>query len=81
VELALSIFLKSRSSPWIFFLCCVIAVINIDNEHNAPRFRFLFFFLGIVEMCWLSVKGVMDSMDANGLFYGIQDRNNTSIVG
>jgi hypothetical protein len=53
------------------FLCCVIAVIDIDNEHNAPYFRFLSFFLGIVEMCWLAVKGVMDIMDANGLFHCI----------
>jgi hypothetical protein len=26
------------------------------------------------------VKGVMDILDANGLFYGIHDRNNTTKI-
>jgi hypothetical protein len=40
----------------VILLCCVIVSINIDND-NAPRFRYLIFFLGLIEMSCTTVKG------------------------
>lgn len=62
------------------FLCAIIVCINIENNNYAPHFRHLKFLLWLIEMCCATVKGVMDIMDANGQFDGIQNRNNNSII-
>lgn len=56
----------------------MMMMINVKND-NVPRFHHLTFLLGFIEMFCATVKWVMDIMDANGLFYGIQNRNNTII--
>jgi hypothetical protein len=58
-------------------LCFVISLIDVDVEPNPRRFRFLSFFLWLVEMCVLTVKGVMDIMDAKRVFYGIGEEITT----
>jgi hypothetical protein len=60
--------------------CALIACINIDIRKQCPCFRYVTFLLGLIEMCCITVKGVMDILDANGLFYGIHDRNNTTKI-
>jgi hypothetical protein len=64
-------------------VCCVMACITLIKK-TIPTFSLSLFFFGIVEMCCLTVKGVINIMGANGLFYGlfyIQHRKNTSIDG
>jgi hypothetical protein len=46
-------------------LCLIISIIDIDREPNPRFFRVMSFFLGFVELCVLTVRGVMDIMDAN----------------
>jgi hypothetical protein len=65
-------------------LCLIISVIDIDRQANNRFFHVMAFFLGFVELCVLTVRGVMDIMDTNGVFYLIGDDSNnatSSIVG
>ena len=59
-------------------LCLIISIIDIDREPNPRFFRVMSFFLGFVELCVLTVRGVMDIMDANGVFYGIRDESHNA---
>jgi hypothetical protein len=60
------------------FLCLVISIIDIDEAPNPRRFCCMSFFLEFVELCVLTVRGVMDIMDANGVFYGIGEESNNA---
>jgi hypothetical protein len=54
-------------------LCLIISVIDIDRQANNRFFHVMAFLLGFVELCVLTVRGVMDIMDTNGVFYVIGD--------